>query len=86
MSPWKHVWVVGTLTVAGLAPGTLVGQDRPGYTSIGESLGYYTAQTPTPASVATPAVAGETALPPIAAQAAPAKPIEDDLVLVSARS
>ncbi len=76
--------MVGTLTVAGLAPGTLVGQDRPGYTSIGESLEYYTAQAPSPASVATPAVAGETALPPIDAQAAPAKPIDDDLVLVSA--
>ena len=74
------VWL---LAVVGLLPGTVIGQDLLGYSSPLEPPGYYTAQAPTPASVAPPAAASEPALPPLATQVAPAKPMEDDVVLIS---
>jgi hypothetical protein len=85
MSHQKYRWATWTVLCAALASESLSGQERLGYTSIGEPPGYFAAQTPDPAT----AVPGTGILPPQSPPpttiAAPAKPPEDDLVVVSAK-
>ena len=49
MSHQKCRWATWTVLCAALASESLSGQERRGYTSIGEPPGYFAAQTPGPA-------------------------------------
>ncbi|MHB8971538.1 MAG: hypothetical protein ACYC3X_04585 [Pirellulaceae bacterium] len=85
MARQKYCWAVWMVLAGTLMPSTATGQERMESTSIGEPPGYFSvAQAPTPAAVAAPAGKEGWQLPPLAKLDAPAAPLGDDMVVVSA--